>query len=140
MSGLGFTADIASFSEETVEKLKKMIDFWKETRPFVEKATLTSLTPKRPHSDRKSDIVWQLENSGEILISALHMENGCHGLKVVPKNIDENAEYRVDYVGAFRTNGFDKGYNIKGKELSENGILFAFPDSLTGRLAKITKL
>ena len=140
MSGLGFTADIASFSEETVGKLKKMIDFWKETRPFVEKATLVSLTPKRPLSDRKSDVVWQLNGENRFLIAALHMENGCHGLKVVPKNIDETAEYRVEYVGAFRTNGFDKGYNISGKELAENGILFAFPDSLTGRLAEITKL
>lgn len=141
-SGLGFTADVASFSEKTLSRLKEMIAFWKEARPFVEKATLSSLTPKRPHSNRTDDVVWQLsnENRSEFMIAAIHMENSAHGMKVIPRHIAPEKTYRVEYVGAFRTNGFDGGYTVKGRELYENGLLFAFPDVFTGRIAKITEL
>lgn len=67
------------------------------------------------------------------------MGNHRNGLKIVPRNIDKNATYEISFVGVFRTKGFDKGYTVKGKELENEGIVLAFPESFTGRIAKITK-
>lgn len=141
VNGLGFTAKIDDYSEETTEKLRQIIDFWKEMRPFIEKATCAPLSMPKQNSNYDDDIVWQLSSidDKEHVIAALHMGNHRNGLKIVPRNIDKNATYEISFVGVFRTKGFDKGYTVKGKELENEGIVLAFPESFTGRIAKITK-
>lgn len=141
INGLGFTARIDDYSEETTEKLRKIIDFYKKMRPFVEKAVSSPLTPPKKHSDYANDLIWQLSSVDEDthVIAALHMENYRHGLKIVPQYLDSEADYEVSFIGNFRTNGFDKTYTAKGSELMRDGIVFAFPDIFTGRLAKIKR-
>lgn len=142
INGLGFTAQIDDYSEETAQNLRKVVQTWKTLRPFVETATASPLTPPAKNSDYENDIVWQLssKDKSEHIIAALHLENYRHGMKIIPENIEPDATYEVSFIGNFRTNGFDGGYTVKGEELINSGILFAFPSIFSGRLAKIKRV
>ncbi|MFZ2654988.1 MAG: alpha-galactosidase [Victivallales bacterium] len=128
---LGFTSDIARFSENTKRTIKWYVDFYKGKRKFILSSICHLLTPPEGINERDGWIAFQLQSidSDENLVFVYHKNNDGQSLKTFPlRNLDSDGNYKISLCSPSQMSEEIQ----QGDELMTAGLRVVMPHDMHG--------
>lgn len=128
---LGFTSDIAGFSEDTKKSIKWYATFYKSKRKFILSSACHLLTPPEAINEKNGWIAYQLQapDSGESMVFVYHKSNDGQSVKTFPlRDLHSDGSYKVTLCSPNQTS--EEIHS--GKELMTNGLRIVIPCDMHG--------
>ena len=135
----GFSGNLASLGERSLEEAKAAVGFAKSHRAMMARSICHLLTLPRALSDIGGWPIFQFEDpeTGSHLIFVFRLADEAESILLFPEQIDPQAEYRIRYEDLSRGDGKDE--KRTGRSIMEKGIPIHCPMHYEARIIEIIR-
>ena len=126
---LGFSGDLASFREETLQKIRCYTDYYTANRASFQRSVCTLLTSPQSIDHRHGVIGFQFtdpETDKHFIFTFYRSCDGSTGTVFPLKGLAEDKQYRAKRITFIQTDAVEETQEYTGAELRNDGLAVTF--------------